>query len=53
MTEKQAEQEFKDWLGWNDKPAPDKDDPDYYEYNWGLIVWTNCLRAHKLIEKVI
>ena len=42
LTEKEMERDFLDWLGWNDKPAPDQDDPDYYTYSWGMNVWINC-----------
>jgi hypothetical protein len=45
--EKQLEEDFKDWLGWNEKPPPDEDDPDYYTYSWGLCVWINCAKQYK------
>jgi len=45
-TEKEIEQAFKDWLGWNDQPPPDKDDPDWYTYTWGLNVWINAARIY-------
>ncbi len=46
--EEQCEQEFRDWLGWNDQPPPKEEDPDYYTFYWGLNVWINCA---KLIAK--
>lgn len=50
MTEKEAEIQFKDWLGWNDNPPPEEDDKDYYTYFWGLNVWINSLRANGLLK---
>jgi hypothetical protein len=48
VSEEEIEQDFKDWLGWNDNPRPDEDDPDYYTYTWGLNVWSNAVKAYKL-----
>jgi len=45
-TEEELRREFKDWLGWNDNPAPDQDDPDYYTFSWGLNVWINSFRHY-------
>jgi len=42
--EAKLEQDFRDWLGWNEQPAPKEDDPDYYTYTWGLTVWVNCAK---------
>jgi hypothetical protein len=39
--------DFREWLGWNDQPAPDPDDEDYYTYSWGLNVWCNAYKAYK------
>jgi len=49
VSEKQAENDFRDWLGWEGK-SPDKDDPDYYTYSWGMNVWVNALRANKILK---
>ena len=46
-TEEELTQDFKDWLGWNDQDPPDKDDPDYYTYSWGLNVWINSHEAYQ------
>jgi len=51
VTEGEAEQDFKDWLGWNDQPPPKDDDPDYYTYSWGMNVWINCMKTYKLLKK--
>ncbi len=44
-TEKEMEEDFKDWMGWTDKPPPkDEDDPDFYSYHWGMTVWISCAK---------
>lgn len=40
------EQDFKDWLGWNEQPPPDQDNPDYYTYSWGMNVWINAQKYY-------
>ena len=47
IDEETLQQDFRDWLGWNDQKAPDPDDPDYYTYSWGMNVWCNAYRAYK------
>jgi len=47
IDEETLQQDFKDWLGWNDQDPPDKDDPDYYTYSWGMNVWCNAYKAYK------
>jgi len=46
-SEESLQQDFKDWLGWNDKEAPNEDDPDYYTYSWGRKVWINSQKYYK------
>jgi len=46
-SEEEIQQDFKDWLGWNDQDPPDQDDPDYYTYSWGMNVWCNAYKAYK------
>jgi len=46
VSEVEAEQDFKDWLGWNDQPPPPNDDPDYYTYSWGMNVWCNAMKYY-------
>ena len=36
-TEKEMEQEFKEYLQMD--TIPDKDDPEHYDYSWGRVVW--------------
>jgi len=45
--ENKMEQDFRDWLGWNDQDPPDEDDPDYYTYSWGMNVWINSAKYYK------
>ena len=47
VSEESLQQDFKDWLGWNDKEAPNEDDPDYYTYSWGRRVWINSQKYYK------
>ena len=49
VSEDELQQDFKDWLGWKDKKAPDQDDPDYYTYSWGMNVWCNAYKAYKTL----
>ena len=45
--EKEIEQDFRDWLGWNDQDPPKEDDTDYYTYNWGMTVWKAATKHYK------
>ena len=47
VSEEELQQDFRDWLGWNDQDPPDQDDPDYYTYSWGMNVWRNAYKAYK------
>ena len=45
---------YDDWMGTPNPPITDPDDPDYYEYNWGLNVWKAAFReALKLTLPVV
>lgn len=47
IDEEMLQQDFKDWLGWNDQDPPDQHDPDHYTYSWGMSVWCNAYKAYK------
>ncbi|MBN2570530.1 MAG: hypothetical protein JXA68_00260 [Ignavibacteriales bacterium] len=39
-SEKEAGEEFKEYMQMD--IVPDKDDPEYYDYSWGRVVWMAC-----------
>lgn len=44
--EMDIENDFKDWLAWNDQDPPKEDDPDYYTYHWGMQVWKAAVKYY-------
>ena len=47
ITEEEVEEMFDDWMGNPEPPIKHEDDPDYYDYSWGLVVWKAAFKQFK------